>query len=350
MSKFFHKDKPVIGVDISQTSIKVMAISPSKWTVIGYGSIDVDPGKLQQSFDSDGTYLGEQLTKLLGTKLVGQLPSNHVIMSIPASKTYSRSISLPSDLKGDLLDAVRLEAEQYIPVPVDQLYIDYEITSRSKDHISAYTCAAPRRIVDVCTDAAEKAGLKTLVVEPSMNAVARLLKMSEQGDLPSVIVDIGAANTDVAILDSTIKVTGGVPVGGNTLTLDISKSLNISLDQAHQLKVLHGLNISPKQRKITKASTPSLQKIITEVKKVMRYYEERIPDAKKLEQVLIIGGGANMPGIGDFFTENLMLASRMASPWDMLNFDKLPQPTRQFRPRYISVAGLALVKPREIWE
>ena len=350
MSNYFHKDKPIIGVDISQTSIKVMAVSPTKWTVLGYGSIDVDPAQLQQSFDGDGTYLGDQLKKLIETKLVGQLPSNHVVMSIPASRTYTRSITLPGDIKGDLLDAVRLEAEQYIPVPVDQLYLDYEVTAKNDEMITAYTCAAPRKIVDICMAAAERAGLKTIVVEPSMNAVARLLKASEQGDLPTIIVDIGAANTDVAILDSTIKVTGGVAIGGNTLTLDISNSLKISLEQAHQLKVLNGLNISPQQRKLTKAATPSLQKILSEVKKVMRYYEERIPGASKIEQVLIIGGGSNMPGIGDYFTEHLMLASRMASPWHLLNFAKLPQPARQFKPRYISVAGLALVKPKEIWE
>lgn len=349
MSNYFYKDKPIIGLDISQTSLKLMAVNAKKWTVLGYGSIDVDPSKLQQSLDTDGAYLGSQLTKLLETKLVGHMPSNHVVMSIPASRTYSRSIALPADIKGDLLDAVRLEAEQSIPVPVDQLYIDYEITSRSDSEIAAYTCAAPRKIIDTCMAAATMAGLKTIVVEPSMNAVARLLKTSEQGDLPTVIVDIGAANTDVAVLDTTIKVTGGVPVGGNTLTLDISTALKVSLEQAHQLKVLNGLNTSAQQRKITKAVNPSLQKVISEIKKVMRYYEERVPGARKLEQVLIIGGGSSMPGIGDYFTENLMIASRAASPWQLLNFAKLPEPARQFKPRYISVAGLALVDPKEIW-
>src|SRR5690242_9903017 len=126
MSKYFYKDKPVVGLDISQTSLKIMAISPKKWTVIGYGSLEVDPGKLQQSLDGDGEYLSQQLSQLLATKVVGKLPSHHVVMSIPASRTYSRSITLPGDLKGSLMDAVRLEAEQFIPVPIDQLYLDYE--------------------------------------------------------------------------------------------------------------------------------------------------------------------------------------------------------------------------------
>lgn len=350
MSKYFYKDKPVVGLDISQTSLKIMAVSAKKWTVLGYGSLELDPMKLQQSLDGDGVYLAEQLKKLVDEKIVGHLPSNHIVLSIPASRTYSRSITLPSDVKGDLLDVVRLEAEQSIPVPVDQLYIDYEVTSRTKDVISAYTCAAPRHIVDNCIAAVEQAGLQTVVVEPSMNAVARLLKANEQGDLATIIVDIGAATTDVAVLDTTIKVTGGLAIGGNTLTLDISKALNIPLEQAHQLKVLSGINTGEKQRKITKAVTPSLQKITSEVKKIMRYYDERVPGARKIEQVLIIGGGSNMPGIGEYFTENLEIASRIASPWQNLDFGKLPQPARQFKPHYISVVGLALIKPKEIWQ
>lgn len=349
MNNYFYKDKPIVGLDISQTSLKIMAINHRKWTVLGYGSLDVDPLQMQKSLDTDGNYLADKLKELLTKRVVGELPSDHIIMSIPTSRTYTRSISIPSDIKGDLLNAVRLEAEQYIPVPVDQLYIDYEVTDRTDKAISAYMCAAPQRIIDNCIAAAAEAGLRTVVVEPSMNAVTRLLKASEQGHLPTVIVDIGAANTDVAILDQTIKVTGGVAIGGNTITLDISASLKTSLEHAHQLKVLNGLSASPQQKKLTKAAQSSLDKILLEVKKVMRYYQERVPNAQKLEQVLIIGGGSSMPGLGDYFTEHLMLASRVASPWQKLDFGKLPQPARQFKPRYISVAGLAFVDPKEIW-
>lgn len=350
MSNYFFKDKPVVGLDISQTSLKVMAINAKKWTVLGYGSLEIDPLKLRQSLDGDGVYLAEQLKKLLETKVVGTLPSNHVVVSIPASRTYSRSIVLPGDIQGDILDAVRLEAEQSIPVPVDQLNIDFMVTSQTKDSLTAYTCAAPRHIVDSCLSATTANGLKTVLVEPSMNAVARLLRASEHGDLSTVIVDIGAANTDVAVLDGTIKVTGGVPIGGNTLTLDISNALSVSLEQAHQMKVLSGINAGTQQRKISKAVTPSLTKISTEIRKIMRYYEERIPGARKFEQVLIIGGGSNMPGIGEYFTEHLEIASRVASPWQLLDFGKLPQPAKQFKPHYISVVGLSLVNPKEIWQ
>lgn len=349
MSKYFYIDKPTIGLDISPTGLKVMAIDPKHQVVLGYGSLDVDPVKLQQSIDGDGGYLTEQLTILLKERVVGHLPSNHTVMSIPTSRTYSRNITLPGDIKGELIDAIRFEADQYIPVSSDQLCIDYEVTSRTKEAITAYMCAAPQHIIDTCILSAKRAGLRTVAVEPAMNAVARLLKMNEQGDLPTVIVDIGAANTDVAILDTTIKITGGLPVGGNTFTLAISKKMKLSLEEAHQLKVLDGLSNGKDQKKIHNAIDSDLAKITTEVKKIMRYYDERVQDSQKVQQLLIIGGGSNLPGIGEYFTDKLVLASRVASPWQVLNFAKLPQPARQFKPRYISVAGLASVHPKDIW-
>lgn len=349
MSKYFYKDKPVIGLDISPTSIKLMSIDTKKWSVLGYGSIDLDPTKLQQSMDTDGKYIGEQLQQLLKKKTIGHLRSNHVVMSIPTTRTYSRSVTIPRDIKGSILDAVRLEAEQYVPIPLNQLYIDYEITKQDEKSTTVLLCAVPQKTVDTCVDAATKAGLRVVMVEPGMSSVARLLKTTEDGALATVIVDIGAASTDVAILDGSLKVTGGIAIGGNTFTLDISNKLGVTLEKAHQLKVLNGLGPSPKQKDIKAALDPNLKRITAEVKKIMRYYSERVEDARKIEQVIIVGGGSNIPGIGDYFTDSIVIAARLASPWQVLNFGKLPQPARQFKARYITVAGLACVKPKEIW-
>lgn len=350
MSKFFYKDKPILGLDISPTSIKLMAIDTKKWTVLGYGSIDLDPTKLQQSIDTDGKYLSEQLQELLKKKTIGHFRSNHAVMSVPTTRTYSRSVTLPRDIKGSILDAIKLEAEQYVPIPLNQLYIDYEITKEDKDSTTVLLCAVPQKTVDTCVDAATRCGLRVVMVEPGMSAVARLLKKTEEGELATVIVDIGAASTDVAILDGSIKVTGGIAIGGNTFTLDISTKLGVTLEKAHQLKVLNGLAPSPKQKEIKAALEPNLKRINAEVKKIIRYYSERVTDARKIEQVIIVGGGSNIPGLGDYFTDSIVIAARVASPWQVLNFGKLPQPARQFKARYITVAGLASVKPKEIWK
>jgi len=351
MAKLFYKDKPIIGLDISQTGIKVMAIDPKKWLVLGYGSVDLDPAKIQKSLDGNDPYLSENLTSLLKEKLVGQLPSDHAVLGVPTSRTFSRTFTVPLSAESTLTDAVEIEVDQYIPIPMSSLYVDYEIIERSKEELTVVLSAVPKTLVDSCVDVVISAGLRPIMIEPGINSVARVLEATEEGHLTTLIVDIGPAATDIAVLKGgAIRVSGGLGIGGNTFTLDIAKKLGVPLENAHQLKVLNGLSAGPRQAKISSALQPSLQRILVEVRKVIRYYNERLNDERKIEQVLVVGGGSNVPGIGDYFTNELVMPARVASPWQRLDFGTLPQPNKQFRPRYITVAGLASVSQKEIWK
>lgn len=350
MAKLFYKDKPIIGLDIGTTGIKVMAIDAKKLLVLGYGSIDLDPAETKKALEGDGAYLIGQLNTLLQEKVVGVLPSNHVVIGLPASRTYSRTFTLPAKLEKSLADAVQTEADQYIPIPSNSLYIDYEIIERDKEgDLTVLMNAVSQTIVDSVISIVEATNLRPVLIEPSTSAVARVLTATEEGHLPTVIVDIGPAGTDIAILDEGfVRVTGGLSIGGNTLTLAIAKKLGVTLENAHQLKVLNGLGAGPRQKKLSGALTPSLERIAVEIERIMRYYNERISEDHKLEQVLIVGSGSNVPGIGEFFTNRLVMPARTASPWQRLDFGALPEPAKQFRPRYITVAGLASVTPEEV--
>ncbi|HSW77526.1 MAG TPA: type IV pilus assembly protein PilM [Candidatus Chromulinivoraceae bacterium] len=351
MAKLFYKDKPVIGLDISQTGVKVMAIDSKKWLVLGYGSVDLDPAKVQKSLESNDAYLADNIASLLTSKVIGVLPSDQAIISVPTSRTFSRTFTVPAKAESTLSDAVEIEVDQYIPIPMNSLYVDYEVIERHKDQLSVIMSAVPKNLVDSCLAAVRTAGLQPIMVEPGINSVARVIESTEEGHLPTLIVDIGPASTDIAVLDGgAIRISGGLGIGGNTFTLDIAKKLNVALENAHQLKVLNGLSAGPRRAKITAALQPSLQRIATEIRKVIRYYNERLNDDRKLEQVIIVGGGSNVPGIGDYFTNELVMPARVASPWQKLDFGKLPQPNKQFRPRYITVAGLASVDQKGFWK
>ena len=73
MSKVFFQDKPIIGVDINQTGIKIMAVDTGRWTVAGYGSIDLDPTEAQKSMEGDGEYLGKNIRDLSIESLRSQM-------------------------------------------------------------------------------------------------------------------------------------------------------------------------------------------------------------------------------------------------------------------------------------
>lgn len=354
MTKLFYKDKPLIGLDISQTGVKIMSIDPKKWLVLGYGSLDLNPQQVQASMDNpDDPYLADSLKTLLENNIVGSLKSDNVVVGLPTTRTYIRTFTLPTAEEKHLKSAVEVEVDQYIPIPSSSLYIDYEILERNKEkaETTVSLSAVPSSLVDTCMAAIRSAGLTPILAIPSIHAVARVIEATEEGHLSTLIVDIGPAGTDIAVLnEGAIRVTGGVGIGGNTFTLDIAKKLDTTLENAHQLKVLSGLGAGPRQAKLRAALQPSLSRITTEIRKVIRYYNERLNDDRKIEQILIVGGGANVPGIGEYFTNELIMPARVASPWQKLNFGDLQEPNKQFRPRYITVAGLASITNEEVWK
>ncbi len=351
MAKLFYRDKGIIGLDISQTGVKIMSIDPKRWLVLGYGSLDLDPKEVQTSLDNpNDTYLAKRLKSLINEHLIGNLGSDHVVIGVPTSRTYSRTFTIPAKEAAHLDNAIQVEVDQYIPIPLSSLYVDYEVIEHDKDQLTVVMSAVPKQLVDACLQAAKEVDLIPVVVEPNINAIARILDSADSNIL-TLVVDIGPANTDIAVLDkSAVRLTGGVAIGGNTFTIDLSKHLNTSLENAHQLKVLNGLTPGPRQAEITDALKPSLKRISTEIRKVIRYYNDRIGDKRKIEQIVIVGGGSNVPGIGDFYTNDLVMPVRVVNPWQKLDFGKLQQPQKQFRPRYISVAGLASVNDGEIWK
>ncbi|OGL22272.1 pilus assembly protein PilM [Candidatus Saccharibacteria bacterium RIFCSPHIGHO2_01_FULL_45_15] len=350
MNKLFYKDKPIIGLDISSTDMKLMSIDLHKQQVLGYGNIDLDPLRIKKAFDEDDNYLSESLRSMLDSKLVGSLGSDQVVLGIPTSRTFSRTFTVPLSAEKTLADAVAIEVSQYIPLPMSLLYVDYEVIERNDKVLTVIMSAVPKKLVDNALASCEDAGLTVNMIEPAINAVARVLKLTEEGHLPTVIVDIGAANTDIAVLDGSVRITGGIGTGGNTFTLDIAKKLSVTLENAHQLKVLNGLAPGARQEKLTAALRPSLRGIITETRKVIRYYNERLSNDRRLEQVLVVGSGSNVPGIGEYFTNELVMPARTANPWQQLDFGQLPQPAKQFRSRYITVAGLSNVQKGAMWK
>lgn len=350
MKKLFYTDKPLIGLDISSTDMKIMSIDVKRRAVHGYGTVDLDPLQVKKSFDESTTYFADNLRILLEQKLVGNLSSDQVALGIPTVRTFSRTFTIPAGAESTLKDAVAIEVGQYIPIPLSLLYVDYEIIERNHDSLTVIMSAVPKKLVDNVMAACQSVGLTVNLIEPAINSVARILIATEEGYLPTVIIDIGAVNTDIAVLDGSVRITGGIATGGNTFTLDIAKKLGVTLENAHQLKVLNGLAPGTRQEKLTAALRPSLRGIITETRKVIRYYNERLSNDRRLEQVLVVGSGSNVPGIGEYFTNELVMPVRTARPWQELNFGNLPEPAKQFRSRYISVAGLASIPKGEIWQ
>jgi len=97
-----------------------------------------------------------------------------------------------------------------------------------------------------------------------------------------------------------------------------------------------------------KAVEPELNRLVGEIKKVMRYYTERASDDQQIGQIIILGGGANLPGLSAYITNKTRIPTRLNAPWSKLSFDSLQKPHELQTTLYTTAAGLTLISPEEV--
>jgi type IV pilus assembly protein PilM len=354
---FFH-DKPLFGLDIGHGSLKVMQLSeppekaPSKDyrpRVIGYGFTTFDKAAQEDGVVVQPEVIAKAAADLFQNHLLGDITTRRVAIAIPAYRTFTRSLHLPKLKPNELREAVQLEAEQYISMPLEKLYLDYEITKQTADTTELFAVAVPQVIVNSYLDLTQILGLETVLVEPTLSSSGRLFSADPQSDVASLIIDFGALSADISIFDKHVLVTGTAQGGGENFTNSIKTRLGVSTQEAGLIKTRYGLGVSKKQADIKETLEPILQQIVKEIRRMMRYYEERYGSKRPISQIITLGGGANMPGLSEYLTENLRLAVRHSDPWQYLDYKGLQLPVAADKPMYATVAGLSLAQPKEVF-
>ncbi len=354
---FFH-DKPLFGLDIGHSSIKVMqsvepppgaALKNHHPRIMGYGYADFDKAAQQDGVVVHPEIIAEAAFNLFKSNLIGDITSRRAAIAIPSYRSFTRSLQLPKLQPSELQEAVELEAEQYISAPLEELYLDYEVVKQSNETTELFVVAVPRVIVDSYLELAQIMGLETVLIEPTLSSSGRLFSLDVYSSEPALIIDFGAQSSDISIFDKQTLVIGTVQGGGANFTSYIKNKLGVTSQEAAMIKTRYGLGVSKKQDDIKQALEPTLEQIVKEIRRMMRYYEERYGLERPISQIINIGGGANMPGLSEYFTEALRLAVRHTDPWQYFNYKGLQPPSAADRPMYATVAGLSLASAHEVF-
>src|SRR3990167_5986860 len=287
-------------------------------SVVGYGTASFDSAAIDASGIKDYEVIARAARDLFDKQLIGDITTRRAVLSLPAARSYHRTVQLPKLNDQELGDAVILEVEQYIPISKDELYIDYEITRQTAENNDVLITAVPRTIVDSYLTLGKILNLEVVGLETSISASGRLFLMAENSDIPTVLIDLGSLSADLTIYDQGLVITGTVSGGGDDFTNLIASSLGVTKQEAHIIKTKYGLGVSKKQKEITDGLSPLLVRMAKEIKRMIRYYEERSVGNRNITQVVTMGGGANMPGLSDYLTNVLRVPVRMCDPWQNL--------------------------------
>ena len=338
-----YHEKPIFGFDLGTRTAKVIQLKPSGKTmeVLGYGYAMFPDDSIVEGIIVDPQEIVNALSPLMKKMSFGRITATRVAAALPVAKVFTRVLELPPMNPADLGQAVRLEAEQYIPVPLPDLYIDYETIQAGSEHNEVLMVAAPRAIVDSYIKLFDLMGLEVALIDSSMAAATRAIVAATQLNRPTLVADIGSTSIDLTVHDKVIRLTDTIGMGGDNLTGQLVKDLGIGREQANEIKYKFGLGPSGLQPKVMASLGAPLNKMCAEMRRVMKFYQDRGAHKRKIEAIIVSGGSASMPGFLEYMAAEINIPVVVADPWTALEMKHVPAVSKFDAPMYTTAIGLA---------
>jgi type IV pilus assembly protein PilM len=334
------------GLDIGATSIKVVWLDGEK-NVYKYIS-SLTTFTPSQGMQSESPFDHQEMAKLINKLVIdAKITTNNVNIALPESHVFTKVIDMPVLSEKELTTAIYWEAEQYIPAALDTMRLDWVILRTPKDSLSdqkmqVLLVAAPLQLIKRYQTILELAGLSIVAIETETLSVVRGLVGTPHFPT-SLVMNIGALNTTLTIVQNSIIVFNySIPLGGAAMTRAIAADFGFNATQAEEYKKSYGLSDKNFGGKVRQAIAPIQSAMMTEVKKAMAFYAEKYKNEAPISQVLLTGGGANLPGIGLYFAEDIGFETIIANPWEMLNIQGVPKDIDMRGPGYTVAVGLAI--------
>ncbi len=361
----FLNKRGLIGLDIGNHSIKAVQLK-GKGDKLRLGNLAMleIPPEVQEEADSavKNELLAETIKKLIKENDLG---TKNVVTAISGDSVIVRYVKLPYMSEDELKNVITYEAEQYIPLAIDQVVLDFEVLGELEEDgqrkIEVLLVAAKEDIIDRHIDLLKRAGLTPVVIDVDTFALANAFDYNferNEGETISLI-HIGAKLTTINILENGVShLTRDVAVAGNNFTREIQREFGISFIQAEELKFRAGevllesedimqMEIPAKDNetsRIGEAITPVLNKLVAEIQRSFDYYESSIRRGT-ISRIRLSGGTSRLKKIDKYLADKLNLAVEMNDP-----FQKIGIAEKEFDIGFITaraqmfnvVVGLAL--------
>ena len=381
--KLFASSTSYLGIDIGTASIKMVELENYKnqARLKTYGYADISTNVLSGAIDKNNQLIADYINTIAKKSNV---QTRQVVAALPTFSVFNFIINLPPMPKKDLTSAIKWEAKKFIPVPIDEMILDWKILNKKKvkkaskkddksendkseeikpaeenkgdkkpgshqekiirakgadKNYRILLTAAPKNLVARYIDIFKRAKLNLLSLETEAFALSRSLIGN---DLSTVmIVDIGSTTADICLIEEGVPILNkGIDTGGDFITKAIMNSLNVNKERADQFKRDFGLS-STGNKKIPDVIQQSLNSIINEIKYVFELYQ-RQGDAR-IDKIILTGGSAFLPNLPKYLSDLLNLPVIIGDPWDRIIYPLDLKPVLQeIGPRMATSIGLAM--------
>jgi len=343
--------KSSVGIDIGTAEIKIVQLSSfaRRIKLENYGQIS-SKALYQKPFRTF-----EKSTLLLSTQEIvkaikaifeeAKVKTKSAYFSIPDFASFFTTFELPPMSKEEIPFAVEAEARRHIPLPISEVTWDWQLIGRrpfmGRERFRILLVSVPKEVINQYSLIAKSLGIESVSLE--VETFSLLRSLSEKDRIISII-DIGARTTSCSIIKGKIlKISRSFDLSEDEFVQAISKSLGIDVNLAEELKKRYGLLSTeiPEGKEIREILIPLINSLLRDVEQTFLSFKNI--EGKEIEKIILAGGGANLPGLLQYFQNYFKKEVEIANPFKKIYFPAILEETlREIGPSFSIAVGLAL--------
>ncbi|MBI5599529.1 MAG: type IV pilus assembly protein PilM [Deltaproteobacteria bacterium] len=319
MGLSFFKKKDVVALDIGSHSIKLVQLRQAKkgWELQKLGIAYLPPEAIVDGSIIDSMTVTNAISGLIkeqGVKV------KDVVSSLTGHSVIIKKVSLPAMTEEELAESIQWEAEQYIPFPMSDVNIDFQILGEhgeGKGQMEVMLVAVKKDVINDYTNVIKEAGLNPVVVDVDSFALENMMEINytlAPGESVAM-VNIGAGITSISVMAGGVTTfTRSIPMGGNQYTEEIQRSFNISFKEAEDIKL--GRAKPPGEPSELAGVMNAVSANITmEVKRSVDFFLGGAPGGV-ISRIFLCGGGAKVSGLRELMQERTDIPVEPVNPFN----------------------------------
>lgn len=339
----------IVGLDIGTSAIRAveLTVNPGGLPVMEtFGQVGLPPGTVVDGEIRDRSGVARAIRRLWSE---GGFSEKKVNIGIAGLRAITREIDMPNLPLNELNEAVKFQADEVIPFPIEQTSLSSKVIARynnaeGNETLRVLVAAAHRDLVDSVVLAAQEAGLNPVGVDLNTAALVRALHDPSFTGGPEAIVSVGAGLTLVVVHDAgVLQFVRTIDIAGESITKSLASALDLPLPDAEALKRRLG-EPGPADTRALHAVEQSVDELAGEIRNSIRFFSS-LPGRNPIARVLVTGAGARTVGFLAKLQNELEIPILPASPLSMVDISRLslaPEEAAAINPTLAVPVGLAL--------
>lgn len=370
-----------IGVEIGTSAIKVVVLKAGSPPILQHAVTTPTPiGSMRDGLVIEPQAVATELKNLLAQH---RITTRQAVTAVPNQSAVTRNIMVPRMERKDLQDAIKWEAERYIPYPIDEVALDFDLLDDPSiipedGQMEVVIAAAPTEAVARIIEVLQLAGLEPVVIDLKSFAVLRALRgnllgehltkstltdtnYTEAGEV-ALVLEIGASSSVISLVrGDRVLMARNIGVSADDFTTALQKAFDLDFSAAEEIKVGYATATTPTEdeedllnfdlsreqyspARVFEVIRPVLGDLITEIRRSLEFYRVQSGDVV-IDRTFLAGGGAKMRGLAAAISDALGFRVEVASPWLTVQTDLAGMDTGYLQanaPEFTVPLGLAL--------